>query len=706
MPKKHPVMSTMSTTAKKNRLSSEPSPYLQQHATNPVDWYPWSDEAFIKAKEQDKPIFLSIGYATCHWCHVMAHECFEDEEVAQALNSTFICIKVDREERPDIDHLYMKACQLLTGSGGWPLTIIMTAQKKPFFAATYIPKTPRFGMIGILQLIEQIQKLWHTQKHQLITSANQIATLLTAPAQQKHNQYQLDSAVLDRAYKQLLLAFDKHNGGFFTAPKFPTPHHLLFLLRYWKRTNNSFALTMVKQTLEQMRLGGIFDQIGYGFHRYATDRQWTTPHFEKMLYDQALLIIAYTETYQITHNPLFKQTIQEIITYIQRDMKDPLGGFYTAEDADSDGEEGKYYTWTSEELQNLLVPADFRIVNTLFAVTKNDETHTVLPRQASNPQVLHHRKNLKQTAQLLGLTYEQLITTLRKITTILYNARKKRIPPRKDDKILSDWNGLIIAALAKAGVVLNEQSYIKTAENTAGFLRNNMIQKNGQVLHRFREGEAGIGGVADDYAFLIWGFLELYQATFDVGYLRTALKLNRYYYDHFWDKEQKGFFFSESINSVLPRTKQWYDGAIPCANSVSIMNLVRLGRLTTTSSFEKMADDLVRSISKEVLSAPLGYTFLLAGVEFALGPSQEIIVVGEEHLKDTQKFLKEIHQMFLPHAVVLLLSPNSDWSLYQDVFPFASSYEPVNKKATVYVCVNHQCQQPVTEISKLRKILK
>ena len=670
-----------------------------------MDWHPWGDEAFTKAQQQDKPVFLSIGYATCHWCHVMAHESFEDEEVAYLLNDTFICIKVDREERPDIDNLYMKACHLLTGSGGWPLTIIMTPDKKPFFAATYIPKTPRYGMIGIMQLTKQIQTLWRTQKEQLVRSAEQITTLLTTAAQQKNKRQKIEARVLDAAYESLLASFDEHHGGFSSAPKFPTPHHLFFLLRYWKRTNTPYALTMVERTLEQMRLGGIFDQIGYGFHRYATDAQWNIPHFEKMLYDQALLLIAYTEAYQATHQSLYKQIAMEIGTYVLRDMTSPSGGFYSAEDADSDGEEGKYYTWTSEELENLLSPDDFHLLTTVFPITRNPPARAETTKQAPHRQILFFQQNFKESAQLLGLNHDQLITKIKEITTVLYLARKKRTPPLKDDKILCDWNGLMIAALAKAGMVFGEESYVKTAENAVKFLEKNLIKKTGQLLHRFRDGSAGIQGFADDYAFLIWGLLELYQACFDVKYLRIALKLNRFFIERFWDDQQKGFFFSESVDSVLPRTKEWYDGALPTANSVSSMNLLRLSRMTGDIRFEEMAEDLLRCISDRLLVSPAGYTALLTSVDLALGPSQEIIVVGANKEKDTRAFLSEIRRMFLPSSVVLFLPLDRNRSLYEEVFPFSASYSPVGGKATVYFCENHQCKQPVTSVQDLRKLL-
>ncbi len=693
------------TKPTKNKLASEPSPYLQQHATNPVQWYAWGDEAFIQATQQDKPIFLSIGYATCHWCHVMAKESFEDEEVARILNDSFICVKVDREERPDLDNIYMKVCQLLTGSGGWPLTIIMTPDKKPFFAATYIPKTPRFGLIGILQLTEQINRLWRTQRDRLITSAEEITKTLTSTPFLKNSLQQLDSHSLEQTYEQLVAAFDEQYGGFSSTPKFPTPHTFFFLLRYWKRTKNTYALTMVERTLEHLRFGGIFDQVGYGFHRYATDREWNKPHFEKMLYDQALLILAYVEGFQVTRNPLYRQTAEEIITYVLREMTSAEGGFFTAQDADSEGEEGKFYTWTAEELQSLLSSDDFRICSTLFGIAEKGINRDATPSQASHRRILSYRQSLEQSAHLLGLTQEQLTIKIRQITKTLYEIRKKRIPPLKDDKILSDWNGLMIAALAKAGMVFDEKSFLKAAEKAAGFLKKTMIHSTGQILHRFRQGSAGIAGFADDYAFTIWGFLELYQGTFDIEYLQTALALHRYYIDHFWDRKDKGFFFSESPDSAVLRTKEWYDGAIPSANSISAINLLRLSRLTAETKYEAMAAELLCSVSAQVASALSGYTCLLNSMDFTLGLSQEIIVVGVQDDADTQKILREIRQTFLPNSVVILLSPYEDRLKYLTVFPFLSSFGQMDKKTTVYICTNHQCQKPVTEVQDLKELL-
>ena len=692
------------TKSSNNRLSSESSPYLQQHANNPVQWFPWSRDAFHQAKIQDKPIFLSIGYATCHWCHVMAHESFEDPEVAKVLNETFICIKVDREERPDLDNIYMKICYLLTGSGGWPLTIIMTPEKKPFFAATYLPKTTQLGKIGVIELASQIKKLWQVEREKIYNSAEEIIKAFTSQISAQEI-VPLNQQFLDQAYDQHVAMFDELYGGFSDSPKFPTPHHLFFLLRYWNRTKNPYALTMVERTLEHMRLGGIFDQVGYGFHRYATDRQWMIPHFEKMLYDQALLILLYTEAYQITHNYIYEQTAKEIITYILREMTSHSGGFYTAEDADSEGEEGRFYTWTTTELQSILSHSEFKVFSTVFSTTNGSLQSNTTLQEKLYRNILFHRQTIKESAELLRLSEKEFNAKIKKITTKLYHVRKKRIFPLKDDKILSDWNGLMIAALAKAGSVFQKKIYLKTAEKAADFLKRTMMKNDGSLYHRYRNNEVGIQGFADDYAFVIWGLLELYQVTFNLDYLSNALTLNRYYISHFWDNTQKGFFFSETTDSELSKTIEWYDGALPSANSVSTMNLLRLSRIIANPKYEQMANDLLRAISEKIHSALMGYTYFLCGIDFALGPCREILIIGDPESVNTRQILSEIHQMFLPNTVILLVPPHADRSLYKSVFPFIDSYHQINDKTTVYVCTNYTCHQPVTSIQELKKVL-
>ena len=465
-------MNTSST--KQNHLKDETSPYLRQHKHNPVDWYPWSEEAFQKAKKEHKPIFLSIGYATCHWCHVMAHESFEDENVATLLNKHFICIKVDREERPEIDQIYMHVCQLLTGRGGWPLTIIMTPDKKPFFAATYIPKTSRYGMIGLLTLLAEIKKIWDENQEKIMESATEITKRLhhQTPSSQ---QTKIDQHILGKTYDELVTDFDKLHGGFGKTQKFPLPHHLLFLLRYWKITKHPYSLKMVTTTLKQMRHGGIFDHIGFGFHRYATERTWKIPHFEKMLYDQALLLNVYTEAYQATQNNVFKQTAEEIITYCIRDLLSSNEAFYAAEDADSEGKEGKFYTWTYEELSTHLTSDELKIASTVYSIKNEGNVHLNADKTTEN--ILYQSMTIKEAAMILGLSEKDLTEKISIIRKKLFNIRSQRTHPDKDDQILTDWNGLMIASLAKAARSFNEQKYLRSAEQAIAYIQKNRLTK-------------------------------------------------------------------------------------------------------------------------------------------------------------------------------------------------------------------------------------
>src|SRR5713101_2731771 len=520
-----------------NHLATEKSPYLQLHAHNPVDWYPWGDAAFRKAKDENKPIFLSIGYATCHWCHVMENESFSDPLIGDMMNATFVSIKVDREERPDIDSVYMAVSQMLTGGGGWPLTILMTPDKKPFFAATYIPKEDRFGRRGLLTLIPEVAKAWGDKHAEIVGSADQITSALQQRSGSSPGS-RLTEETLTESFRQLASRFDPMRGGFLPAPKFPSPHQLLFLLRYWKRTGDVKALAIVEKTLEAMRRGGIFDQVGYGFHRYSTDPQWLIPHFEKMLYDQAMLAMAYTEAYQATHKAEYRATAEEVLEYVLRDMRAPNGGFYSAEDADSEGKEGKFYLWTEPEIRAILGDAD--LVIAAYGVEKGGNFHgdegdvqANILRAAKTPAEIASERKLPQHG------VEQRLDSARRK---LFAAREKRIHPPKDDKILTDWNGLMIAALAEAAQAFDRPDYDIAPRRAAGFLLTTMRTKDGRLLHRFRAGDAAIPGKLDDYAFVVWGLLNLYESSFDVHYLQAAIDLQRVAMQHFADGRGGGFF--------------------------------------------------------------------------------------------------------------------------------------------------------------------
>ncbi|MFQ5868263.1 MAG: thioredoxin domain-containing protein [Candidatus Zixiibacteriota bacterium] len=687
-----------------NRLVNEKSPYLLQHADNPVDWYPWGAEAFKKARKEDRPIFLSIGYSTCHWCHVMEHESFEGPQVANLMNEVFVSIKVDREERPDLDNIYMRVCQMMTGSGGWPLTIIMTPDKKPFFAATYIPRENRLGRMGILALIPRIKELWTTDRDKLLNSADQIAAALQQTSVDS-SAGELERSTLKSAYQELGSRFDEDYGGFSGAPKFPTAHNLLFLLRYWSRTGDDNALKMTEKTLQSMRVGGVYDHIGFGFHRYSTDSKWLLPHFEKMLYDQALLAMAYTEAYQATGKEEYEKTVREIFAYVLRDMTSPEGGFYSAEDADSEGEEGKFYLWTEAEIRQTLAEEAALFVE-LFNVERDGNFTEEAGGSRTGANILHLKESLPKTAAKLKVSDQELRSRLENAREKLFEAREKRIHPHKDDKVLADWNGLMIAALAKSARVLDEPSYSEVARRAADFVLKNMRTSDGRLLHRYREGKSGISAYLDDYAFLIWGLIELYESTFVVSYLKNALELNNDLLEHFWDDEGGGFYFTaDDGEKLLARQKEIYDGAIPSGNSVAMLNLLRLGRITASPDLEKKASRIGTAFSGTVRQMPSAYTQLLAAVDFGLGPSYEVVIAGNLQAEDTKAMLRALRRQFIPNKVVLLRSSEEELPEIVRFAEFTRYQTSIDGEATAYVCLNYNCRLPTTDIGEMLESL-
>jgi uncharacterized protein YyaL (SSP411 family) len=691
---------------KANRLIDEKSPYLLQHAYNPVDWYPWGEEAFEKARREDKPIFLSIGYSTCHWCHVMEHESFEDEESARLMNDTFISIKVDREERPDIDHMYMSVAQMMTGSGGWPLNIIMTPDKKPFFAGTYFPKSSRYGRIGLDDLSKRIKELWVNQRDKVLQSAGKVfAAIRQVPDEQPGEA--LDKQVVEIAYQQLSQRFDKTRGGFSESPKFPTPHNMLFLLRYWKRTNDPQALAMVEKTLQSMRRGGIYDHVGYGFHRYATDAEWLVPHFEKMLYDQAMLAMADLEAYQATGKDEYASTAEEIFTYVLRDMTSPEGGFYSAEDADSEGEEGKFYVWKVEELRGILDNAEADLVIKVFNVQPRGNFNEEATGRLTGHNILHMTESMDLTARRLNMSENDAVDVLERARKKLFEVREKRIHPHKDDKILTDWNGLMIAAFAKGARVLEKPEYATAAERASDFILKTLRDRDGRLLHRYREGDAGLPAHVDDYAFFIWGLLELYETTFDVKYLKTALDLNKVFLNRFWDPQIGGFFFTaDDGEELIVRKKEIYDGATPSGNSVATLNLLRLGRITADPELEQKADLIGRAFAGSVRQFPSAFTHLMAALEFGIGPSREVVVVGGTDAADTRLMLKELRRPFLPHTVILLRPTEDENPEITGIAAYTSGQTGIDGKATAYVCRNYNCELPTTDPNKMLELLE
>ena len=613
-----------------NRLSREKSPYLLQHAHNPVNWYPWEAEAFEVARTANKPIFLSIGYATCHWCHVMEKETFEDAEAARFLNDTFVCIKVDREERPDIDAVYMAACQMITGSGGWPLTIFMTPDKKPFFAATYLPKKSRFGRAGVVELSQQVKTMWQNQNDKILTSADQIAGHL-GKAFEFEPAGEPDAALLEQAYDRIKQGFDERFGGFESAPKFPTPHRLLFLLRYYHRSREQAALEMVEKTLTAMRLGGIWDHLGFGFHRYSTDREWLVPHFEKMLYDQALTALPYLETYQITRNPFYARAVEEIFAYVLRDMRSDEGGFYSAEDADSEGEEGRFYVWTEAEFRRVVGAETAATWTQVLNLKPDGNFYDESTQRKNGANILHLKRLPESVAGDIGRDEKELAREWESVRQKLFQHRKQRIHPLKDDKILTDWNGLMIAALSRGARVLQKPEYRDAAAGAADFILKNMRDAEGRLHHRYRDGDVAITGHAEDYAYFIFGLLELYQASFDPHYLKEAVGLQQHMLDDFWDDRKGGFYSTTRHSRELPvRPKELYDGALPSGNSVALLNFLYLSRLTGNPQWKEMAQATTRAFSGSVHLHPAAFTFFLVGLDFALHPGDTALFIASQ----------------------------------------------------------------------------
>ena len=668
---------------KSNRLINEKSPYLIQHAYNPINWYPWGEEAFEDAKKEDKPIFLSIGYSTCHWCHVMAHESFEDENVAAILNKFFISIKLDREERPDVDSVYMTVCQALTGSGGWPLTIIMTTDQKPFFAGTYFPKTSRYGMPGLIEILESVATQWKNSKEKLINSSDNILKELGKFFVSESNDTKLSEKNLKNGYNQLLKSFDIKYGGFSPAPKFPTPHKLMFLLRYYKMYDETNALEMVETTLGSMYRGGLFDHIGYGFSRYSTDDKYLVPHFEKMLYDNALLVIAYLEAYEITKNPLYKDISIKSLEYVFRELTSNEGGFYCAQDADSEGEEGKYYVFTPDEIKIILGEEDGDYFNEYYDIT--DEGNF---EGKSIPNLIKNSNYNKKDEKIDVLAQNIL------------DYRNERYSLHKDDKILTSWNGLMIAALSKAYKVLEDEKYLEYAKKAIDFIYNNLVDSKGRLFARYREKEAKYKAILDDYAFLTYGLIELYESSYEILYLKKAIDLTEAMIDLFFDEKNAGFFlYGKDSEKLIARPKELFDGAIPSGNSVAAYNLIRLARITGKSLFEEISKDVLDYIAGSIISEEINHSFFLIASSFALNKTKELICVikdesEKEKIKDTLSDMQAFN-------LTVIIKNEENSSELEELIPYTKDYTLKDNKATYYLCEGNSCFPPTNNLNEI-----
>ncbi len=665
-----------------NHLAGQKSPYLLQHAGNPVDWYPWSEEAFQKARDEKKPVFLSIGYSTCHWCHVMEHESFSHPQVAELMNAVFVSIKVDREERPDLDEHFMDVSRVLTGTGGWPLTIIMTPEKRPFFAGTYIPREAAYGRMGMLELVPRIHDLYVRSRDRVEASADAVAAEMQALVETGDGGFAAAPDAAARSVRSLASLFDSRHGGFGAAPKFPMPSAFPLLLRAWKRTGDPEALGMVERTLAAMRSGGIYDQVGFGFHRYATDERWLVPHFEKMLYDQAQLADAYTEAWLVTGKDRYRQTARETLTYVLRDLSLPEGGFASAEDADSEGEEGRFYLWTAREIESILGPAAEEFTTRYRVMAAGN---FVDPHGAAGGRNILHREAGDSDAP--GDAEAALLA-----------ARGRRARPSRDDKLLVDWNGLAIAALARAGRAFDEQGLVTAAAGAARFILERMRTPGGGLLHRYRDGDAGIAAFADDYAFLVSGLVALYESTFDPSWLASALDLVKVFVDQFWDRS--GGFFQAGADGEegIPRRKSLTDGVIPSANSVAAMALLKLGRITGELSFQQKAEAILRLYPADAPDNALSWSAALSAADFALGPTAEVVIAGPP--SSTGPMIRALASRFLPNMVLVRKAAG-----VEKLAPHTAALQPREGEATAWVCHDFACSLPTTDPEQLVKQL-
>ena len=662
-----------------NSLINETSPYLLQHAHNPVDWYPWGDTAFERAKAEDKPVLVSIGYSACHWCHVMEHESFEDEKTAAIMNEHFVNIKVDMEERPDVDQIYMNFVQLTTGRGGWPMNVFLTPDKRPFFGGTYFPPTPRYGMASWPQILASIAEAFRERRDELENSANEIVGELARLSTIEPTTGSLSSKLLDQAFSSFSRTFDSVNGGFGGAPKFPAAMSLEFLLRYHKRTGEDKALAMVEQTLSKMANGGIYDQLGGGFHRYTVDAIWLVPHFEKMLYDNAQLIRVYLHAFQVTGNDLYKRIAVETLEYIKREMLDDSGGFYSTQDADSEGVEGKFFVWTPEEIEEILGEKDAALFCAYYDVTSggNFEGNSIL--NVIDP--VAHDPNVFAKARAR-----------------LFNHREKRIKPHRDEKVLTAWNGLMLSAFADAAAVLANEEYLVIAKRNAAFLKNEM-QDDGRLLRTWKSGAAKLNGYLEDYANVADGLIVLFHVCGEERYLNEAKRLADLMITEFWDNESGGFFFtSNDHEELIVRNKDFYDNATPSGNSVAADILLRLAKLTGDGRYERFGVAVLRLAAPQLKRHPQGFGRALAALEFHFSETKEIVVIAERE----NPLVREIHKRYLPDAVIVMTDENGSITLANHLL---EGRKQVAGQPTVFVCENFTCQQPVTSIAELEKLL-
>ncbi|MES0489380.1 MAG: thioredoxin domain-containing protein [Leptospirales bacterium] len=697
-----------------NSLAKEKSPYLLQHKDNPVMWRPWSPESFQIAQKEDKPIFLSIGYSTCHWCHVMEEESFENSKVAKILNESFVSIKVDREERPDIDRIYMDICIGMTGNGGWPLTIVMTPGQEAFYATTYMPAESKYGKIGLLEILPRIVSIWAQKKTDLEKTAKRITKVVN---KSEEGYFKTTKSIFDKAFTEIRQRFDMVYGGFSGRPKFPMSHSLSFLLRYYSDVKNNNkakkeALAMVQTTLANMRLGGIFDHIGFGFHRYATDETWLLPHFEKMLYDQASLAIVYTEAFFVTRNPAYRDTVDKIFSYVEQDLTSTEGAFYTAEDADCEGQEGAYYMFSKEQVMKLLNKSERDFFHSYFPITDQGNFIDEAQGEPGGQNVFYINSQTGKNADhfdISKLREKNFTHRWEPLRKKIYNERKKRARPFKDDKILTDINGLMIAAYAKAGFHFSNEDYLRRAEKAARFVISNLEKSPAdqnysqlRLFHRYRDGESGIEGMLDDYIFFTKGLIELFQVTGKVEYLEKSILLMQTACEQFWDKKRFGFFMTANdSDTLITRPKEFFDGALPSGNSIALSNCYKLYKLTGESKWKSFAERMVEAASYYTSVAPSSFTAFLSSLYYEFASGYEIVIVYPASKTGLEGMLNVLRKSGMFHYTLLLKEEKNP--RLDKLASYTNPMQVLANTATVYLCKDHTCQKPITGIQEFQK---
>ena len=678
-----------------NRLIHETSPYLLQHAHNPVDWYPWSEEAFEKAKKENKPVLLSIGYSACHWCHVMERESFENEKIAALMNELFVNIKVDREERPDLDEIYMNAVQMLTGRGGWPMTMFLTPEGKPFYGGTYFPPEDRQGMPGFPRILQGVAQAYRERPADVEKSVAQILETLHHMAESQPSENDFAPGIIAESCEKIARAYDSENGGLGQAPKFPNPGVYELFLRYYSESGDERYLTMVAQTLSKMAQGGIYDHVGGGFHRYSVDAKWLVPHFEKMLYDNAQLLRIYSQAYVITGEPLYKTVVEESAGYLLREMHQPEGGFYSTQDADSEGEEGRFFVWTLAEIDALLGAEDGEVFARMYDVTEEgnfEEKNILHPILTVDQASKFFRKEKSEIEALIARTKEKLFT-----------AREKRIKPFRDEKIIAAWNGLLLSGLAEAIKITGASSCLEASRRTVEFIFGRMF-RDGYLLHVYKDGQAKLRGYLDDYAFVALGLLDLYEVLLDRSLIDRAMELADIMLREFWDERGGGLFYTgKSHEPLISRAKPVFDASIPSGNAIAAQLLLRLYHLVGAEDYHTRAETILRSYYDAMVSQPFGFAHMLCALDQYLHPAKEIVIVGERSDARTTDLIKEIHSLYLPNKAVQIFAPGES---LEKVSPLMVGKQQIDGRPTAYVCQNFTCSAPVTSWAELKRLLE